>query len=58
MFFDRQAVIDAVGRANVKVLSRAGAFIQRRGEVVDPQAEAGVAAGRAAQFPRRHAAGT
>ena len=30
MFFDRQAVIDAVGRANVKVLSRAGAFIQRR----------------------------
>jgi hypothetical protein len=30
MFFDRQAVIDAIGRANVKVLSRAGAFIQRR----------------------------
>ena len=30
MFFDRRAVIDAIGRANVKVLSRAGAFIQRR----------------------------
>ncbi len=30
MFFDRRAVIDAVGRANVKVLSHAGAFIQRR----------------------------
>ena len=30
MFFDRQVVIDALGRANVKVLSRAGAFIQRR----------------------------
>jgi hypothetical protein len=30
MFFDRQAVIDAIGRANVVVLSRAGAFIQRR----------------------------
>ena len=30
MFFDRQAVIDAVGRANAQVLGRAGAFIQRR----------------------------
>jgi hypothetical protein len=30
MFFDRRAVIDAIGRANVKVLGRAGAFIQRR----------------------------
>ena len=28
MFFDRQAVIDAIGRGNVKVLSRAGAFIR------------------------------
>lgn len=30
MFFDRQAVIEALGRANAKALSRAGAFIQRR----------------------------
>ena len=30
MFFDRQAVVEAVGRANAKVLSKAGAFIQRR----------------------------
>jgi hypothetical protein len=30
MFFDRRQVLDALGRANVKVLSRAGAFIQRR----------------------------
>jgi hypothetical protein len=30
MFFDRQAVIDALGRANARALSRAGAFIQRR----------------------------
>lgn len=30
MFFDRQAVIDAIGRGNVKTLGRAGAFIQRR----------------------------
>jgi hypothetical protein len=30
MFFDRRAVIDAIGQANVKALSRAGAFIQRR----------------------------
>ena len=29
MFFDRQAVIDAVGRANAKNLSRAGSFIRR-----------------------------
>lgn len=29
MFFDRQAVIDAVGRANARVLSKAGAFIRR-----------------------------
>jgi hypothetical protein len=30
MFFDRRAVIEALGRANAKALSRAGAFIQRR----------------------------
>jgi hypothetical protein len=30
VFFDRRAVMDAVGRANQKLLSRAGAFIQRR----------------------------
>jgi hypothetical protein len=30
MFFDRQAVVEAVGRANAKVLSKAGAYIQRR----------------------------
>ncbi len=30
MFFDRQAVIEAVGQANARVLSKAGAFIQRR----------------------------
>ncbi len=30
MFFDRRAVAEAVGRANVKVLSRIGAFIRRR----------------------------
>jgi hypothetical protein len=29
-FFDRRAVIDALGRANLSALSRAGAFIQRR----------------------------
>ena len=29
MFFDRQAVIDVVGRANAKNLSRAGSFIRR-----------------------------
>lgn len=29
MFFDRQAVIDAVGKANAKNLSKAGAFIRR-----------------------------
>lgn len=29
MFFDRQAVIDAVGRANAKNLSRAGSFVRR-----------------------------
>ena len=29
MFFDRQAVIDAVGRANARNLSRAGSFIRR-----------------------------
>ena len=29
MFFDRRAVIDAVGRANAVVLSKAGAFIRR-----------------------------
>ena len=29
LFFDRQAVIDAVGRANAKNLSRAGSFIRR-----------------------------
>jgi hypothetical protein len=29
MFFDRKAVIDAIGRANAKVLSKAGAFIRR-----------------------------
>jgi hypothetical protein len=28
-FFDRQAVIDAVGRANARVLAKAGAFIRR-----------------------------
>ena len=30
MFFDRQAVIDTIGRGNVRTLGRAGAFIQRR----------------------------
>jgi hypothetical protein len=30
MFFDREAVIEAVGRAGAKALSKAGAFIQRR----------------------------
>jgi hypothetical protein len=30
MFFDRRAVLDALGRANVQRLGRAGAFIQRR----------------------------
>jgi hypothetical protein len=29
MFFDRQAVIDAVGKANARNLSRAGSFIRR-----------------------------
>ncbi len=29
MFFDRKAVIDAVGQANAKNLSRAGSFIRR-----------------------------
>lgn len=29
MFFDRQAVIEAVGRANAQNLSRAGSFIRR-----------------------------
>jgi hypothetical protein len=29
MFFDRRAVIDAVGRANATVLAKAGAFIRR-----------------------------
>ncbi|HAN98339.1 MAG TPA: hypothetical protein DCQ98_13310 [Planctomycetaceae bacterium] len=29
MFFDRQAVIDAVGRANARNLLRAGSFIRR-----------------------------
>ena len=29
-FFNRQEVIDALGRANAKALSKAGAFIQRR----------------------------
>jgi hypothetical protein len=29
MFFDRRAVIDAVGRANATVLTKAGAFIRR-----------------------------
>ena len=28
-FFDRQAVIDAVGRANAKNLSKAGAYVRR-----------------------------
>ena len=28
-FFDRRAVVEAVGRANAKVLSKAGAFIRR-----------------------------
>ena len=30
MFFDREAVVEAVGRAGAKALSKAGAFIQRR----------------------------
>ena len=30
MFFDREAVIEAVGRASAKTLSKAGAYIQRR----------------------------
>ncbi len=30
MFFDRRAVIDALGSANVKALGRGGAFIRRR----------------------------
>jgi len=30
MFFDRQAVIEAVGRAGAKALGKAGAYIQRR----------------------------
>ena len=29
MFFDRQRVIDAVGRANAQVLAKAGAFVRR-----------------------------
>jgi len=29
MFFDRKAVLEAVGRANAKVLSKAGAFVRR-----------------------------
>ena len=29
MFFDRQAVIDAVGKANARNLSKAGAFVRR-----------------------------
>ena len=29
MFFDRRVVVEAVGRANAKVLSKAGAFIRR-----------------------------
>ena len=56
MFFDRQAVIDAVGRANAKVLSKAGAFIQRRAKSSIRKRKRVSDAGRTAQQPRRHAA--